>query len=48
MRVTEGIVEVTAYHVVRACIVIRRGGSLTEDITLLYKGVRVSLHHGIR
>ena len=35
MRVTKGIVQVTPYHVVRACIVIRRGDSSTEDIALL-------------
>ena len=41
MRVPKGIVKVTPYHVVRVCIIIRRGDSLTEDIALLYKGVRV-------
>ena len=38
MRVTKGIVEVTPYHVVRVCIVIRRGGRLTKDIALLKRG----------
>ena len=37
MRVTKGVVQVTPYHVARACIVIRRGDSSTEDIALLKK-----------
>ena len=41
MRVPKGIVKVIPYHVVRVCIVIRRGDRLIEDIALLYRGVRV-------